>query len=124
MIKKFIIFFLFFSFCTNYNSEILIINCPTKIYTSRNYHNLKYRVIAGTTNIISIEETIYKNKVLLSSKTESSNNAPIVKKLNAKEFIINLNEETGLNSYVVEINMVDENGNKLSDSCDIVFDLP
>ena len=91
MIKKFIIFFLFFSFCTNYNSEILIINCPTKIYTSRNYHNLKYRVIAGTTNIISIEETIYKNKVLLSSKTESSNNAPIVKKLNAKEFIINLN---------------------------------
>ena len=60
----------------------------------------------------------------MSSKTESSNNAPIVKKLNAKEFIINLNEETGLNSYVVEINMVDENGSKLSDSCDIVFDLP
>ena len=124
MIKKFIIFFLFFSFCTNYSSEILIINCPTKVYTSRNYHNLKYRIIAGTTNIILIEETIYKNKVLLSSKTESSNNPPTVKKLNAKEFIINLNEETGLNSYVVEINMVDENGSKLSDSCDIVFDLP
>tara|TARA_B100001175_G_C19498524_1_gene636721 strand:+ start:1921 stop:2295 length:375 start_codon:yes stop_codon:yes gene_type:complete len=123
MLKKLIIFILFFSFCSSYNSEILIINCPTKVYTSRNYHNLKYRIIAGRADIISIEEKIYKNGEFLSSTKESSNNPPTIQKLTAKEFIINLNEETGLNSYVVEINIVDENENYLSDSCDIVFDL-
>ena len=124
MFKKLIVFILLFSFCSNYNPEILIINCPTKVYTSRNYHNLKYRVIAGLTDIYSIEENIYKNGELYSSTKEVSSNPPTIQKLNAKEFIINLNEETGLNSYFVEINMVDENGSKLSDSCDIVFDLP
>ena len=123
MFKK-IIFILLFSFCSNYNPEILIINCPTKVYTSRNYHNLKYRVIAGLTDIYSIEENIYKNGELYSSRKEVSSNPPTIQKLNAKEFIINLNEETGLNNYVVEIIVADIDKNYLSEMCDIVFDLP
>ena len=124
MFKKLIVFFLLFSFCSNYNPEILIINCPTKVYTSRNYHNLKYRVIAGLTDIYSIEENIYKNGELYSSTKEVSSNPPTIQKLNAKEFIINLNEETGLNNYVVEIIVTDIDKNYLSEMCDIVFDLP
>tara|TARA_B100000073_G_C23734239_1_gene571695 strand:- start:1383 stop:1757 length:375 start_codon:yes stop_codon:yes gene_type:complete len=124
MFKKLIVFILLFSFCSNYNPEILIINCPTKVYTSRNYHNLKYRVIAGLTDIYSIEENIYKNGELYSSTKEVSSNPPTIQKLNAKEFIINLNEETGLNNYVVEIIVTDIDKNYLSEMCDIVFDLP
>ena len=126
MIKKYFILLIFLSFCSNYNTQILIINCPTDgfIYTQRNYHNLKYRIIAGNTNVISLEEKIYKNNVLLSEKKQSSNKSPIIKKKNAKEFIINLEEESGTNSYIVEINITDENENYLSDSCDINFDLP
>jgi len=126
MIKKYFILLIFLSFCSNYNTQILIINCPTDgfIQTQRNYHNLKYRIIAGKTNVISLEEKIYKNNVLLSEKKQSSNKSPIIKKQNAKEFIINLEEESGTNSYIVEINITDENENYLSDSCDINFDLP
>lgn len=126
MIKKYFILLIFLSFCSNYNTQILIINCPTDgyIFTQRNYHNLKYRIIAGNTNVISLEEKIYKNNVLLSEKKQSSNKSPIIKKRNANEFIINLEEESGTNSYIVEINITDENENYLSDSCDINFDLP
>jgi len=85
---------------------------------------LKYRVIAGLTDIYSIEENIYKNGELYSSTKEVSSNPPTIQKLNAKEFIINLNEETGLNNYVVEIIVTDIDKNYLSEMCDIVFDLP
>jgi len=126
MKKKYFVILLFLSSCANYNTQILIINCPTDgyIFTQRNYHNLKYRIIAGKSNVISIEEKIYKNNVLLSEKKENSYNSPIVPKQNAKEFIINFKEESGTNFYVVEINISDDNENYLSDSCNINFDLP